>query len=407
MSTLFFVGLIFVFGSFMKFVSQKLKVLYVVGYLIFGVIIGPDVLNIVPKEFIYNTHVIIELSLAIISVLVGANLKYNILKTQWRQIAIISLFETFFAFLFITIAFYLLFSYLEFGFDKEYRLVVALLFGGLASATAPATILAITHELKFKNRFSSFLLGTVAMDNAFALIAFSFISMITDTLLSTYGFKIENFLILIPKTFFAIIIGAVGAAISVMIDNVFKNYSSIKTTSTLGMIFMVYALAEYWRLEPLLSALVMGIVMANLSKEFFLVKKEFDRHLKDIIFLLFFTISAMHLNLEFLITMPTVVVVYVVSRIIGKIFGVYIGGKVSDSTKFIQNNLGVALFPQAGIAIGLALSMQSEIYLEPIAPIIVNVIIATTIVHELLGPFFTRYVLKKSEKQLHNKPIIH
>ncbi len=396
MSTLFFVGLIFVFGSFMKFISQKLKVLYVVGYLIFGVIIGPEVLNIVPKEFIYNTHVIIELSLAIISVLVGANLKYNILKEQWHQIAIISLFETFFAFLFIAIAFYLLFSYLEFGFNKEFRLVIALLFGGLASATAPATILAIIHELNIKNRFSSFLLGTVAMDNAFALIAFSFIAMITDTLLSTYGFKIENFLILIPKTFYAIILGAVGALLSVTIDNIFKNYSTIKTTSTLGMIFLVYALAEYWSLEPLLSALVMGVVMANISKEFFLVKKEFDLHLKDIIFLLFFTISAMHLNLEFLVTMPMVVAVYVLFRILGKVFGVYIGGKVSHTSPFIQKNLGIALFPQAGIAIGLALSMQSEKALEPIAPIIVNVIIATTIVHELLGPFFTRYVLRKS-----------
>ena len=400
MSTLFFVGLIFVFGSLMKFVSQKLKVLYVVGYLIFGVIIGPEVLNIIPKEFIYNTQVIIELSLAIISVLVGANLRYNILKEQWRQIAVISMFETFFAFLFITVAFYLLFSYLEFGYNKEFRVVISLLFGGLASATAPATLLAITHELNIKSRFSSFLLGTVAMDNAFALIAFSFISMITDTLLSTYGFKIENFLFLIPKTFYAIILGALGAVISVMIDNVFKNYSSIKTTSTLGMIFMVYALAEYWRLEPLLSALVMGVVMANLSKEFFLVKKEFDLHLKDIIFLLFFTISAMHLNLEFLITMPFVVAVYVLFRILGKIIGVYIGAKVSKSSRFIQTNLGIALFPQAGIAIGLALSMQSEKAFEPIAPIVVNVIIATTIVHEILGPFFTRYVLRRSEKIL-------
>ncbi len=395
MSTLFFIGFIFVFGAFIKFISLKAKILYVVGYLIFGTIIGPDVLNIVPKEFIYDTHVIIELSLAIISVLVGANLKYNILKEQWRKIAVISAFETFFAFLFISIAFYMLFSYLEFGFNKEFRFVVALLFGGLASATAPATVLAIIHEMNIKNRFSSFLLGTVAMDNAFALIAFSFISMITDTMLSTYGFKIENFLILIPKTVYAIILGSVGAVISIAIDIIFKNYSSIKTTSTLGMIFIVYALAEFWNLEPLLSALVMGVVMANLSKEFFLVKKEFDRHLKDIIFLLFFTISAMHLNLEFLFTMPTVVAVYVLFRIIGKIIGVYIGGKVSKSPKFIQHNLGIALFPQAGIAIGLALSMQSEKNLEAFAPIIVNVIIATTIVHELLGPFFTRYVLKK------------
>ncbi len=396
MQTLFFVGLIMVLGSFMKAFSQKVKILNVVGYLILGIIIGPEVLNIIPQHFIDDSHVITDLSLSLISVLVGANLKYNVIKSVWKQIAIISIFEAIFTFIFISISFYLLFDLLDFRLKNEYRLIIAILFGGLASATAPATILAIIHELKIKNRFSSFLLGVVAMDNALSLIQFSFIIIVAGAIINSGSCSYVTFLMIIPTVLLTILVGVGGAIISEIIDRIFKDNSSIKTTSTLGMIFLVFTLSKHWGLEPLLSSLIMGIVMSNLSNEFYLVKKEFDYHLKDIIFLLFFTISAMHLNIYFLITMPIVIILYIIFRILGKIIGVWVGAKVSGANGIIKRYLGIALFPQAGIAIGLALSLQNEAGFEMIAPIILNVIIATTMVHEFIGPLFTKFVLKKS-----------
>ncbi len=396
MQTLFFVGLIMVLGSFMKFISHRAKILNVVGYLILGLIIGPEVLNIVPQHFIDETHIITDLSLSLISVLVGANLRYNILKEVWKQIVIISIFEAIFTFVFISSIFYLLFDFLEFGFVHNYRLIISVIFGGLASATAPATILAVIHELKVKGKFSSFLLGVVATDNAIALILFSFILIITSSIMYSGSCAYSTVFMIIPTIFLTIGVGVMGAMISEIIDRIFKPQSNIKTTSTLGMIFLVYSLSQHWGLEPLLASLVMGIVMSNLSDEFYLVKKEFDYHLKDIIFLLFFTISSMHLNISFLLSMPFVIILYITFRILGKIIGVWTGGKVSGADKHVQNYLGIALFPQAGIAIGLSLSLQNEAGFEVIAPIILNVIIATTLVHELIGPMLTKYVLKKS-----------
>ena len=396
MQTLFFVGIIMVLGSFMKAFSQKAKILNVVGYLILGIIIGPEVLNIVPQHFIDDSHVITDLSLSLISVLVGANLKYNVIKSVWRQITIISIFEAIFTFIFISISFYLLFDLLDFKLKNEYRLIIAILFGGLASATAPATILAIIHELKIKNSFSSFLLGVVAMDNALSLIQFSFIIIVTSAIINSGSCSYITSLMIIPTVILTILVGVGGAIISEIIDRIFKDNSSIKTTSTLGMIFLVFTLSKHWGLEPLLSSLVMGIVMSNLSNEFYLVKEEFDYHLKDIIFLLFFTISAMHLNIHFLTTMPIVIILYIIFRILGKIIGVWVGAKVSGANGIIKRYLGIALFPQAGIAIGLALSLQNETGFEVIAPIILNVIIATTMVHEFIGPLLTKFVLKKS-----------
>jgi len=394
--SLFYVGLIFVLGALMKWVSLKLNVLYVVGYLTLGFLLGPKMYNIVPQEFIDGSHVIIDLSLALISVLVGANLKYNLLKDVWKQIVVISIFEAIFTFIFIGTIFYLLFDFLDMGFGTNYQLTIALIFGSLASATAPATILAVIHQLKIKNKFSSFLLAVVATDNAITLILFSLVVISTRASTQFAGYTYDTVFVIVPIIFFTVVVGVLGALISELIDRVFKNYKSIKTTSTLGMIFLVYSISSYYGLDPMLASLVMGVVMANISKSFFVVKEEFDYHLQDIIFLLFFTISAMHLNLEFILYMPWVICIYLFFRILGKVLGVYYGGKVVGADKNIRKYLGIALFPQAGIAIGLSLSLQTELGFETVAPIVLNIIIATTMIHEFIGPLITKYVLLKN-----------
>ncbi len=394
---LFYIGLIFVLGAFMKWVSHKVKILNVVGYLILGFLIGPNMFNIVPKTFIDNSHIIIDISLSLISVLVGANLKYEVLLSVWKQISIISFFEALFTFILMTTVFYIMFHSFDIGLSEHYRLSVSLLFGALASATAPATILAVIHELRAKGRFSAFLLGVVAVDNAITLILFSFVLIVAGVSLDITDNPIEQYVRIIPTILFTIFVGAIGAIVSEFIDRIFKNYRNIKTTSTLGMIFIVYSVSEYLSLEPLLASLSMGVVLSNVStRDFFLVKQEFDYHLKDIIFMLFFTLSAMHLDIHFVLTMPMIVIIYILVRFIGKVSGVWVGSKVSHSSKEIQKYLGIALFPQAGIAIGLALSLQNQTGFGIMAPLMLNVIIATTMVHEFLGPFMTRFALEKS-----------
>ena len=396
MQALFYVGLIFVLGAFMKWVSYKFKMLNVVGYLVLGFLIGPRMLGFVPQAFVDNSQIIINMSLALIAGLVGANLKYEVLHAVWRQITVISLFEALMTFVMIGAVLYSLFSYFDFGLSVRYRLAVSLLFGALASATAPATILAVIHERKAKGNFSNYLLGVVAVDNAVTLVLFSFVLIVAGVNLDITTHALEEYVRIIPRLFFTLMTGAIGALLSEMIDRVFRNHRSIKTTSTLGMIFVVYSVSEYFGLEPLLASLSMGVVLSNIStRNFFLVKREFDFHLKEIIFMLFFTLSAMHLDIQFVMSMPLVVAVYILFRFLGKVSGVWIGARVSGASSDVRRYLGLALFPQAGIAIGLALSLQQEAGFGIMAPIMLNVIIATTMVHELLGPLMTQYALKK------------
>ena len=390
MQTLLYTGIIFLVGALMQWASPKVGLPKVVGYLFVGLLIGPEVLGVIPEHFVEGSHVMIELALSLIAVLVGANLKYQRVKGLGKQILTITLFEGLFAFLAVSTGFYLFFG-LGDG-STEF----AILLGGLAAATAPAATIAITRELGAKGKFTTTLLGVVALDDALALILFTFAVMLGGVFISggelSFGYLWEAVWVLLLST----LAGGVGAVVSILIDKLFAHHKGMETISTLGMVFIVYALSGLWGLEPLFSALVMGVVMTNLSDDFDLVEEEIDNHLEEIIFMLFFILSAMHLELSALRTMPWVVIAYVLLRLLGKVSGVWIGAGVSGADHSVKKYLGVGLIPQAGVAIGLVLSLQNEPAFASIAPTLLHVIIATTIIHEFLGPIVTRYVLKRS-----------
>ena len=394
MQTLFYLGIIFVLGALMEWLSPKFGLPKVVGYLLLGLLIGPELLGIIPEHFIQDTDIIIDLALSLIAVLVGANLKYSTLKGMGKQIVSITFFEATFAFLFASIGLYLLSGFL--GFPTEQSLVISILFGGLASATAPAATIAVVHELKAKGKLTSTLLAVVASDDALALILFTFSIILGSIFLGDSDVSFTIFFDMLSIVILSAVVGIVGAFISVMIDKLFAHHKGMETISTIGMIFIVFSLSSYWQLEPLLATLVMGITMTNISSDFELVEEEIDNHLEEIIFMLFFILSAMHLDLSTLHTMPLVILAYILFRFLGKISGVWLGSKITKADKNVQNYLGLGLFPQAGVAIGLALSLQHQSEFDTIAPLILNVIIATTVVHEFIGPVFTKYILRKA-----------
>jgi len=396
MHTLFYLGIIFVLGALVEWLSPKLSLPKVVGYLVLGLIIGPEVLGLVPESFVESSHFVIDLALSMIAVMIGANLKYSVIKEIGKQVAFITFFEASFAFLSVTTGLYLFSSFLDF--PSKQSLVTAMLFGGLAAATAPAATIAVVHELKAKGKFTMTLLGVVALDDAMALILFAFAVTVGGSIIGVGDLNVAVLFDTIKILFFSILVGIVGAGAATLLEKLFSHHKGMETISTLGVLFIIYSLNGAWGLEPLFSALVMGIVLANISKDFDLVEEEIDNHLEEIIFMLFFILSAMHLKIAAITAIPLVIFAYVLFRLIGKSTGVYLGAKLSGADKNVQHYLGLALFPQAGLAIGLALSLQNEARFETVAPFILNVVIATTIIHELIGPILTRYVLKKSKE---------
>lgn len=394
METLFYVGLIFVLGALTGWLSNLLHLPRIVGYLVLGLLIGPEVFEIVPQEFVQNSNIIIDLALSIIAVLVGATLKFSKLHGQGKEVVLITLFQSLMAFCIVSIGFMSLSGL--FTFSTNEIILVSLFLGAIATATAPATSMAIVHELGAKGKFTSTFLAVVAADDAVSLIIFSLALTAGSTIIGHGTIDYSNILDAVSLIVYSTVIGIVAAILNTMFEKLFVSNKGMETIATLGLIFIVYSLSEHLHLEPLLSAMVMGIVMVNTSVDFDLVEKEIDNHLIGIIFMLFFVVSAMHLNFEALITLPYVIVSYVLFRFFGKVFGAYLGAVISKSSSNIKKYLGLALLPQAGVAIGLALSLQKDPSFSIIAPTILNIVIATTLIHELLGPLFTRYAIEQS-----------
>ncbi len=394
MEMIFYIGIIFVLGSLTGWISHILNIPRVVSYLILGLLIGPETLKIIPTEFVQSSHSITNISLSIIAVLIGATLKFSSLKGHGKEVLYITLSQSLTTFIIVTIGFIYFGTFLNL--EISHLFLIALLLGGIATATAPATPLAIVKELRAKGRFTSTLLAIVALDDVVSLMIFTLaltigVAFMTNGLVQWIN-TMDAFVVLLLST----LLGIVAGVLNFIFEKFLTHSKAMETISTLGLIFLVYSISEYYHLEPLLSAMVMGIVMVNTSPDFELVHKEIDNHLANIIFMLFFIISAMHLKLDSLITIPVLIVLYTFLRLIGKIFGSYIGAIISGSSQTIKKYMGIALFPQAGVAIGLALSIQNHTELQTIAPIILNIIIATTFVHELIGPFMTKYAIEKS-----------
>ncbi|WP_373000832.1 cation:proton antiporter [Sulfurimonas sp.] len=394
MEMLFNIGIIFVLGSIVGWISPRLGVPRVVGYLLLGLIIGPQLLGIVSAHFVEHSHLIIDISLSIIAVLVGATLKFSFLDEHKKEVIYITLYQAIGTFVVVAVGFVMLGA--VFPFETAQVLLIALLLAGIATATAPATPLAIVHELRAKGTFTSTFLAIVALDDVISLMMFTFALTIGTSLVASEVFEWINILHAIVILLLSSLLGTIAGLVNTLLEKVFVNSKMMETIATLGLVFLVYSMSEFYGLEPLLSAMVMGIVMVNTSEDFDLIQDEIDKHLANIIFMLFFILSAMYLNLEALVTIPVIIVLYTLLRLVGKVLGSYLGAVVSGSSKTIKKYMGIALFPQAGVAIGLALSIQNHPQLDSIAPIILNIIIATTFIHEMLGPFMTKYALQKS-----------
>ncbi len=147
MNLIFALGIMLLSGLIAALLIEKIKLPYVTGYIIMGIIIGPYVLNLIPKTFLRNTDIIANFVLSIVAFMISRNFSYSVFKKTGKQIIFVSMFEASCAWLFVTLGVFLL---------LHKPLYIALLFGALAAATDPASILLVSRQYRTKG-----LIGTV------------------------------------------------------------------------------------------------------------------------------------------------------------------------------------------------------------------------------------------------------
>lgn len=375
-------GLMIFVGMALGRLVKKIKLPNVTGYLLAGLLLGPSILGLLSEEFLSGITVISDAALGFIAFSIGNEFKISYFKRVGATPIIIACLESFFAVAFVTVALMLA------GCSTTFSLVL----GSIAAATAPAATIMVIKQYKAKGPVTETLLSVVAIDDATALIMYS-ISIAAATALSGGNATVKE-LVLKPVVEIggALVVGAILGFLFLLPMKAFKKDGN-RLSLIIAFIFVGLGLSQLCGFSSLLLCMAMGAVVANFSPDVNQIMKLSDR-ITPPIFMLFFVASGADLKLSVLPAVGLVGIIYIVVRVVGKMFGASLGAIVCKADKNIRKYLGPALVPQAGVAIGLSLAASSVV--PEHASEIRTVILCGTLIYELVGPVIAKTCLKKA-----------
>lgn len=374
-------GGILLLGLITSTIGRKTPLPRVTLLLIFGVLIGQQGLNLIPPLFAENFEIIADMALLMVGFLLGGKLTKNSLRHSVKNVLWISLSAALCASLVVSIGLILL------GVPKE----VAILLGCLASATDPAAIFDVISEGKHRGRFKNLLLSVVAIDDAWALLLFAVGVSIVSHLNGNAGGS--SSLLLAGHD----IVGALALGLALGLPAAFLT-GRIKSgqpilSEALGLVFICGGLALWLEVSFLIASMTLGAVIANLAQH-----HDSPFHAIEGVewpfMLTFFVMAGATLDLSAAASVGAIGAAYILLRTAGKLLGGYFGALGCRADTTTRNWIGLALLPQAGVAIGMALVASS--YFPEYKQILLSVTIGSTVLFEMIGPIFTQIALKKT-----------
>jgi Kef-type K+ transport system membrane component KefB len=351
--------------------------------LIFGVIIGKDLLDIIPSVFSDRFEIIADMVLLMVGFLLGGKFTADALRESAGQIMWISISAA------IVTTVIVCFGLIWIGVSVE----IAILLGCIAAATAPAAVLDVVTESNYKGPFSDLLLSIVSLDDAWALLLFA-IGIAVVKSINGLDADVLPLLTVTREIGGAIILGVlIGLPAAYLTGRIKPGQPML--TEALGIVFVCGGLAIMLDVSFLIASMVMGAVITNLAKH-----HEYPFHAIEGIdwpfMVIFFVLAGASLELSVAREIGLIGVVYILCRAIGKYLGAMLGSHCSKASKVTKQWMGIALLPQAGVAIGMAL-VASEHFPE-YRQTLLSVIISATIFFELIGPVFTRMAIQRAQK---------
>jgi Kef-type K+ transport system membrane component KefB len=392
------IGLMVVIGFFGGCVARKLKFPRITGYIIIGVLLSPSVLNIISKGTVENLDIITDVALGIIAYLIGGSLHIESLRKLEKSIAWITPFQSLGAWFIVTISIAFLCPFIltipEATFYHTY-FPIAFVIGAVSCATAPAATMAIIHEYKAKGPLTTTLLAVVALDDAIAIGAFSIALGISEPLVSGIGSVSLIQMLGIPFLQIAesIAIGIIFAFALVYISRLIR-IRELLLVIIFGMIMLCIGVTNHFGISAILANMVIGFIVVNKAKrkEMFLVVEEIE----DVIFAMFFVLAGLHFDLSVMKSAFLLALLIVLTRCFGKYMGTRIGATISHAPDTVKNYLGLALLPKAGVTVGLIL--LAERTFPTFGALLVNAVLASVIINELIAPPLAKYAIFKAKE---------
>ncbi len=374
----------------------------VTAFLIAGVLVGPYALGMFSDFGFCNSEelsavgILSNVALGFIAFDIGSEFEMEKLREMGKTATVIGIVQAVMAALLVDAA-------LVFLSMRGYLpLPVALVLGAIASATAPAATLMVVRQFKAKGPVTDLLLPIVALDDAVGLVIFAVSIGIAQALI---GGSI-NVISIIVNPFLEIVcslvLGSIMGVILTWLEKLFFSNRN-RLALTIAFILMTIALASrevyigQVRLacSSLLVCMMLGTVFCNMCKysEDIMVRSQ---KWSVPLYAVFFVLSGARLELGVLANHAVIVigVVYILVRCLGKYTGALVSSVMMGCPENVRKYLGITLFPQAGVALGMVVSAQS--LGAEMGGLIRNIILFSVLVYELVGPMLTRIALTKA-----------
>lgn len=383
MNMLLALSLALIVGLFFSRIIRLIHLPNVTAYLVGGLLVGPSVLGLLPQDAVASLSVLTDVALGFIAYSIGAEFRLSYLRQIGSKPIVITLFEGLCAVALVDVAL------IAMGFP----LPLCLMLGAIAAATAPAATLMVVRQYKARGPVCSMLLPVVAMDDALCLMAFSISSAIAAAIYSGEALTVQSMLISpLLQIAGSLLLGAGIGLVQALAARFFHSRGNMLSL-TIAAVLGGLALCEMWDLSSLLVCMMIGAVMINLSPASNKIIEQCDRFTPPL-FMLFFVLSGADLNLSVLPTVGLLGVSYLLFRSLGKWIGAFIGSSLVKAEPNVRKYLGYTLLPQAGVAIGMTqLAMQ---VIPEYGVTVRAVILAGTLVYELVGPVITKVALTKA-----------
>lgn len=388
------IGGILLAAYFAKFTAVKFGIPEVTGYVLVGVLLGISVVGFLGEETLEAFHPLSSVALAIISFIIGVELRYSAIRKLGVSILFIVLFEGFGAFASV-------FSLLYFGFHEP--LDLSLLLGSVAAATAPAATVAVIRQYKAKGPLTSTILAVVGLDDAMALMIFVFVSGFVEVSL---GGSNMGLWMIVGKAAFgileAIVLGILTAFIFVFVLRKLRGNDWIELLLA-AFLTLLLGVSEMLGVSELLTIMAFGATITNLSPNLSRHSSTIIEWFSPVFLAFFFILGGAHLDVRVFREVGLLGIGFFLARSFGKITGGFLGAFVGRAQKVVRRYVGMALLPQVGVALALALSIQTTFDTpnfgatgHRLATVIINVLLFTTILTEIVGPLLTRRALRRA-----------
>ena len=421
MEILFTLSVALFAGLLLSRLAKLVNLPAVTAYLIAGVLIGPFLLGRFGVEGLGFTDfditsekfkVISDVALGFIAFSIGNEFRMKDLKQFGKQATIIGIIQA----VFTTIVVDCALIGLHFIMPEKFPIEAAIILGAIASATAPAATLMVVKQYKAHGPVTKTLLPVVALDDAVGLVLFA-ISFGVAKSIATVGEGINPWQVIISvavepilEVVLSLALGALVGLVFTFIERFFHSRSK-RLAVSVGFVLLTVAISMikfpihftddvslHVGFSSLLACMMLGTIFCNICDFSAELMDRLDRWTAPI-YILFFVISGAELKLSVFTNWVFVVVgiTYIVFRCLGKYFGARTSATISKAEPNVKKFLGITLFPQAGVALGMA-AIVTETFgqSDPIAEIVLNIVLFSVLVYEIVGPFLTKISLEKA-----------